>query len=381
VSSGVVDRWRWWLWRWLGGAVLVGLLLAVGLALSGRASAGVVGPHGCRGGSATLRCAARRAGVRVGVGREAGDAIEDRLAAREFNAVTLEGSLVWSTVHPARDRWDFRAADRSIAWARRHHLLVTATHFVWDQIVYQSTPAWVKQIADPARLRAVMREHLRTITRRYGGAISRWIVVNEPLRYVGDTAAIQDNHFSRVLGPEWIAESFRIAHRAAPQAQLWLNEIFTETDPAKAHAVVALARSLVAHHVPVDGVSLQGHLFTNLLQPTAPRVGLVRQTLRALSALGLQVSLTEIDAPTFPETPNRLVEQARRVRALVDACLAVRRCTSLTFWDLQDNESWLSNLFRRTDLAPTLFDASLRPKPVYFAVRDALLGLRARHTQ
>ena len=361
------------------GALLAVALLASGVTAGGVARAERIGPRvptsaPCHGSSTALRCAARQAGIRVGVGREAGDPAEDGLTAREFDAMTLEGSLLWSIVHPAPDRWDFGGADRSIAWARRHHLYVTATHFVWDQILYQSTPAWVKQITDPAQLSAVMEDHLRTITRRYGRGIDRWIVVNEPLRYLGDTTAIQENHFSRVLGPSWIAESFRISKRAAPQARRWLNEVFTETDPAKAHALVELARSLVAEGAPIDGVGLQGHLFTHFLQPTAPRVDLVRETLHQLAAVGLQVSFTEIDAPTLPDTPDRLAEQARRVRALVDACLELRRCTSVTFWNIQDAKSWLNGLFHRSDLAPTLFDASLQPKPAYFAARDALLG-------
>jgi endo-1,4-beta-xylanase len=213
---------------------------------------------------------------------------------------------------------------------------------------------------------------LRTITRRYRRGIARWIVVNEPLRYLGDTAALQENHFSRVLGPDWIAESFRIARRAAPQSRLWLNEVFTEVDPAKARALVELARSLVSRDVPIHGVGLQGHLFTNFLQPTAPRPEILRETLRELTALGLQVSFTEIDAPTLPDTPDRLAEQARRVGALVEACLEFRRCKSVTFWNLHDGRSWLSSLFRRDDLAPTLFDTALQPKPAYFSVRQAL---------
>jgi endo-1,4-beta-xylanase len=306
------------------------------------------------------------------VGHEAGVRADDRLAAREFDSVTLEGSLVWRVVHPAPGRWDFSGADRTVAWARRKRLRLTATHFVWDQIVYQSTPAWVKQISDPRRLRAVMARHLRRITRRYGSKIHRWIVVNEPLRYVGDTAAIQDNHFSRVLGGAWIAESFRIADRAAPRARLWLNEIFTESDPAKAAALVKLARSLVARRVPIDGVGLQGHLFTSFLRPTAPHAQLLRTTLRKLTALGLEVSFTEIDAPTLPQMPGRFAAQARRIRTLVTSCRRFRRCTSLTFWNLHDDRSWLNDLFGRDDLAPTLFSGSLRPKPAYFAVRRAL---------
>jgi endo-1,4-beta-xylanase len=287
--------------------------------------------------------------------------------------MTPEGSLVWSVVHPEPGRWDFSGADRSIAWARRRHVNLTATHFVWDQIVYEVTPEWVKQITDPVALRRVMYHHLRTITRRYGdGTIDRWITVNEPLQYVGDTTQVQENHFSRVLGPDWIAEAFRIAHRAAPRSEQWLNEIFTETDAAKADALVRLARSLVAEGAPIDGVSLQGHLFTPLLQPVAPQTDLVRDTLRRLAALGLKVSLTEVDAPIFPSTPMPLKEQATRVGSLVESCLAVRRCRSVTFWNLRDDESWLNDLFGRSDLAPTLFDARLQRKPVYYAVRREL---------
>jgi endo-1,4-beta-xylanase len=354
--------------------------VAIAAACAPAASAGVRGhPHTCAERSPSLRCAARRAGIRIGVGREAGDPAEDALTAREFDATTLEGSLLWNVVQPAPDRWDFSGADRSIAWARRHHLYLTATHFVWDQIAYQSTPAWVKQIDDPARLRAVMFDHLRTITRRYGRSIDRWITVNEPLRYFGDTGAPQDNHFSRVLGPDWIAQTFRIAHRAAPHADQWLNEVFTETDPVKSQALVELARSLVARHVPIDGVGIEGHLFTPYLQPTAPDVDLVSRTVRQLAALGLKVSFTEVDAPTLPTQPDRLAEQARRVGSLVRTCVAVRRCTGVTFWNLDDPRSWLNGLFGRDDLAPTLFDAGLRPKPAYYAVRDALLAAHRRH--
>lgn len=110
----------------------------------------------------------------------------------------------------------------------------------------------------------------------------------------------------------------------------------------------------------------------SVLQPATPDATSVADAMRAIAALGLQVALTEVDAPTFPDTPDRLAEQARRVRALVEACLGVRRCTDVIFWDLQDAESWLNTLFQRDDLAPTLFDAALAPKPVYVAVRNAL---------
>ena len=51
-------------------------------------------------------------------GPRGGQPGQDRLAAHQFDAMTLENSLLWSEVHPAPRRWDFSRADRSITWAR-----------------------------------------------------------------------------------------------------------------------------------------------------------------------------------------------------------------------------------------------------------------------
>lgn len=138
-----------------------------------------------------------------------------------------------------------------------------------------------------------------------------------------------------------------------------------------------MRRALVDERVPIDGVGIQGHLFKPLV-PVAPDVTLVRETMEALAALGLEVAFTEVDAPVLPDTSDQLGEQARRTRALVEACLAVPRCRSITFWNLHDGASWLNGLFGRSDLAPTLFDAALEPKPAYFAVQEAFTEARGR---
>jgi endo-1,4-beta-xylanase len=239
--------------------------------------------------------------------------------------------------------------------------------------VYPSTPAWVTAINNPIELERVMLEHISAFTKRYGDAINQWTVVNEPLSYVGDTSAIHPNHFSTVLGPNWIADAFRIARRGAPHASLWLNEVFTEDDPAKAHALVTLATNLVAEHVPINGVSLEGHLFTPSLMPMSPDFTLVHQTLEQLSALGLHVSLSEIDDPTFPTTPHRFQVQSSNINRLVAACLGVPRCGSINFWDIDDSKSWLDTLFNNPNVDPTLFTAQQQPKRAFTALVNTLL--------
>jgi len=321
-------------------------------------------------GSCTLREAAEAAQLRVGVAAAPRDEEWNRLISEEFNALSPEGELVWKVIHPGPEEWRFEGADRTLGFTEEQGLFTTVSHFVWDQATNISgTPGWVKTIRDPDELRRVMRDHLAAITARYGGKIDRWIVVNEPLEYSGTT--LYRNHFYNVLGPDYISETFRIAEEAAPDSELWLNEIFTENNPAKAKALVGLAADLVATGVPIDGVGLQGHLFAG-----DPDYDLVQDTMQRLGDLGLKVAITEMDAPVEADLPSRFEVQAQRMAGMVRACLAVPACDSVTFWGLDDEVSWL-NSFLAPNLDPLLFDASLQPKPAYFAVRDVLLGGRA----
>ena len=357
--------------RWALLIVVASLLLACsrGRGSQGGSSSVVPTPTALpciAAGSCTLREAAEAARLWVGVAAAPGDDGWNRLVSEEFNALSPEGELVWKVIHPGPEEWDFEAADRTLAFAEEHGMFTTVSHFIWDQATAVSgTPDWVKAIKDPVELRRVMRDHLTAVSARYGRKINRWIVVNEPLEYGG--TALYRNQFYDVLGPDYISEAFRIAEEAAPNSELWLNEIFTENNPAKASALVDLAANLVATGVPIDGVGLQGHLFAG-----DPDYELVQYTMRRLSGLGLKVAITEMDAPVGVDLPNRLEVQVQRMAGMVRACLAVPACDSVTFWGLNDEVSWL-NWFLAPNLDPLLFDASLRPKPAYFAVRDVLL--------
>lgn len=312
-----------------------------------------------------LRTAAASAGIRVGVAAAPGEPEPTRLVAQEFDALSAEGEFLWSVIHPAPGVWNFDGADRFIHFSRAEGLTTTVTHFVWDQVVdISTTPAWVLAIDDPEELREVMREHLRTITERYGGAIDRWIAVNEPFEYLGTT--LYPNHFHRVLGPDYVEQVFRMAREEAPRSELWLNEILVEYQPAKAAALVAFVANLVAKGVPVDGVSLQGHLFGG-----APDWELVRDTLAALGHLGVKTAFSEVDAPVAASLPDRLEVQAESMARLVESCLEVAACDSVTWWGLHDGVSWL-NWFLGPDLVPLLFTPTLERKPGYFAAREML---------
>lgn len=211
----------------------------------------------------TLRDAGDAAGVLVGAAVATDRLVEPayaRLVAEEFSSVTPENDMKWPSVHTARGSWNFGPADRLVAFAEEHDLAVRGHTLLWGQDVGNGIPDWVADIDDPHELQAVVDDHISTLVGRYAGRIDRWDVVNEPLETLG--ADLDANHFLEVLGPGYIAAAFEAAHRADPDARLFLNEHSVEFVPAKAEAFAALVEGLVAEGVPIHGVGLQAHQFS-----------------------------------------------------------------------------------------------------------------------
>lgn len=353
---------------WRSSLVAVGVaLLAVGPAGARERIAGTerfcADPADC-----TLAEAAALAGVRFGFHDEGGrgDA-DDRVAAREGNAATNHG-VSWRSLQPAPGVVT-GSMDAGCDFAEIHGQFQVGYHFAWNQILLDDLADWVLAVEEPDALRAVLRERVRVIFERCP-SLDRIDVLNEPLLPLNGTL-LNANHFSAVLGPDYIAELFRIAREEAPEeASLFLNENFLAYFPDRSAAFVALVRGLVADGAPVDAVGLQSHMLLG-----EPDWGLYRETMEALASLGVKVFVSELDVPAPPTEPDRFQAQAERYRRVVETCLAVPACDTILVWGISDAHTWLDSfdLLTGPDPAPLLFDEALQPKPAYFAVRDALL--------
>lgn len=295
------------------------------------------------------------------------------LIAAEMTSVTPENEMKWAEIHPERERYDFEQADRLVEFAESNGLAVRGHTLVWHQDAGNPLPEWLLDVDDPEEMRTVVADHIATVVGRYRGRIDRWDVVNEPLVSVG--AGPVDNHFSRVLGPEWIALAFEEAHAADPEARLFLNEHSAEYSEERADALVALVEELLAADVPLHGVGLQSHLFVG-----PPPEGAIGDLVRRLRALDLEVAITELDVPlpagdepgtTVAPTPDALATQADAYQQVVEECL-VAGCNEVTTWGVSDRATWLDTFLGRPDTLPLLFDAALQPKPAYEEVRAVL---------
>jgi endo-1,4-beta-xylanase len=362
-----------------------GLLVAAAL-LAWVGPAGGVVEQDCarQGADCTLAEAARQAGVYVGAAiGSPGLLPEQATIPREFNSITAENAMKWGSLALTVGNYDFADADAIAEFAASVGVRLRGHTLLWGRMQLPlDLEDTVEAAADPAaKLRELIDEHISTVVPRYRDAVAAWDVVNEPL--TDFTADLAPNLFGRTLGEAYIDEAFHRAHELAPDARLFLNEFFNfyglgTPFEEKAKGFLELVERLLDRGVPIHGVGVQAH-FDGLVPGLIPLPTRVEFEgfLRALADLGVAVELTELDVSInyFQGAPDPLARQAEFYGEVVGACMAVANCTAVTTWGITDSSTWLDHFPPFHVLAPhepLLFDASLEPKPAYFAVRDAV---------
>jgi len=314
-----------------------------------------------------LRDAAATAGRLVGAAlfssRLGSDANYTGAAGRHFNYVTAEWEMKWDPVQRTPGVYDFAGADRIVEFAEAHGMRVKGHALVW----HGATPAWVGALSPP-ELRIAFEDHIRVVAGRYRGRLWAWDVVNEAI----DDAqpGLRSTVFSRGLGADYVAEAFRLARQADPEAKLIYNDYGGEGLNRKSNDDYELVRDLKQRRL-VDGVGLQMHVSATGL----PAIADVSANIRRLAALGLQVNISEMDVrvrDVAGDTTAKLERQRQVYREVVAACMAEPRCEAVTFWGFTDAHSWIDGFFGADD--PLLFDEQYRAKPAFFGVQDAFLG-------
>lgn len=323
-----------------------------------------------------LRDAAALAHRRVGVALATwhfGDGRYARVAAKNFDSLTPENEMKWDTIEPRPGSFDFRAGDALVAYAAENAMRVRGHTLVW----HQQLAEWVKGLSGEP-LHAAMIRHVQGVVGHYKGKVAQWDVVNEALAEGASGELRAESPFFS-LGPSYIEDAFRAAHEADPNALLFYNDYDIEAAGSpKSDAAFHLLERLKQTGVPVDGVGFQMHVDPRHW-PTAAEI---RSNMERYAALGLDVEITEMDVPVgeIPGTPaDKLQKQREITHDIVAACVAVAKCTGITFWGLNDEYSWLSDphwgrLRGRPPHLPLPFDADYQPKPMYFGIIDALQG-------
>lgn len=213
-------------------------------------------------------------------------------------------------------------------------------------------------------LRDILHQHITAEVTHFKGRIWQWDVVNEALN---DDGTMRDSIWLQKLGPGYIADAFRWAHQADPEALLFINDYNIEGVNAKSTAVYNLVTDLRKQGVPVQGVGIQGHLDVQYPAPHDIAANMAR-----FDKLGLRTAVTEADVRIPLPADNTEVEaQDEAYQTLLEGCLLTRHCTDFTVWGFTDKYSWVPGTFTGEGQAD-IYDADYQPKSAYTVISQDL---------
>ncbi|WP_027343526.1 endo-1,4-beta-xylanase [Hamadaea tsunoensis] len=366
-------------------------LVAAGALNAVPASAG----HPERPADLSLRALGQRSDLAIGTAVDMA-ALDDttdpqyrKLVAEQFSSVTPENVMKWEVLEPTQGTYNWAPADELIAFTKQNKQRVRGHVLVWQN----QLPAWLTDgvnngtISDD-QLRDILHKHITDTVSHFKGKIWQWDVVNEAASDPWDSPSTihYKGFWTQHLGGGIIADAFRWAHQADPKALLFYNdyniEAFGDGGPGdKTQFVYNMVKQLKHDGVPIDGVGSQGHLGTQYGDYDALQIN---DTLNRFTDLGLDVAFTEVDvrsqmtagvqAGDSNEINPRLQAAAADFSALMQGCLANRRCISFTVWGFTDKHSWVPGWFKDPlEGMATLYDENYQPKRAYNTLKADLI--------
>ncbi len=297
-----------------------------------------------------------------------GDTYRERIL-ENFNTVTIENAQKW----PLWECPEWRArAEAAVDWARRHELLVRGHCMVWQTTQFgkpMPRHEWLEVLAaeagepaDLARVERRIRDHIADIGGHYRGRVAHWDVTNEITEHHKALAVLTPGEDP--LTSSKIAHWYRLAHRAAPDAELLVNDygILSGKKEAQKAGYEATIRSLVEDGAPLHGIGMQCHNWTWWTRRNPEQI---TTTLDRFARFGLPIWITEFDTPGKgwgEERAEREPKQAEYLREHLTACFAHPAVGGYVMWGFWDGKHW-------SDDAP-LFREDWSEKPAYAVWRE-----------
>ncbi len=270
-------------------------------------------------------------------------------------------------------RFDF--AIPYLEFSKQNHIAMRGHTLVW----HNQTPKWFfcKNYDETAgledretmlaRLENYIKGVLTFVQENYAGQIYAWDVVNEAI----DEGAMRKSLWTETIGEDFVIKAFEFARKyASPEVKLFYNDYDTFLEWKRTCILDLILKPLMERNL-IDGVGMQTHLQmdTDLREYQA--------TLLAFGALGLEVHVTEMDIHNADDSDASMDALADKYQELFSILIKAKdggkaNITSVTFWNLLDENSWLTN-FRKEVSHPLLFKGHSEAKKAYYSVLGTVL--------
>lgn len=281
--------------------------------------------------------------------------------------------LLWNTLRPSQEKFDFTKGDWLVEFARTNNMLLGGTHLVW----HYAMPDWFEKTINKENAEHLLLEHIEKVAGHYAGKVHLWTVVNEAVEpNDGRADGLRKTPWLEFLGPDYIDMAFRAAAKADPNALLLYNDYgleFNKPDhEARRTAVLKLLERLKSKGTPIYALGMQSHIwYEPRFEPKK-----LQAFMRDVADLGLKILITEMDVgdselPVDHKVRDRIV--AAIYEDYLSAVLEEPAVIAAITWGLSDKYTWLSWSPRKdgTSVRPLPLDANMNRKLAWNAIARA----------
>jgi len=280
--------------------------------------------------------------------------------------ITPENEMKWSATEPNRGQFTYSQGDAIVNFANSHNQKVRGHNLCWGQY----NPSWLENGGWNATAKKFfLHNHITNVVNHWKGKLFVWDVVNEAINDNPTPGNIYKRNVWYPDIPDYIDLAFQWAAQADPSAKLFYNDYSAEAaGTAKSDQVYELVRSMKQRNIPIHGVGLQYHVSLQY----SPAVNSVINNIQRITALGLEVHITELDVSTQGgqgSNAQQLAAQATVYGNVLKVCLANPKCTAFVMWGFTDKYTWLGS-----NNQPLIYDANYNPKPAFNTLVSVLQG-------
>lgn len=305
------------------------------------------------------------------------------IAAQEFNYVTAENAMKWDQLQGSRGNFNYGGADQIVNWAQQNGVKVKGHCLVW----HSQLAGWANNARGREEVLGIMYNHIENVMKHFGNKVHSWDVVNEAIATTTDVgngnARMRESVFYTQIGPDYIELAFKKAREVADNngmkdMKLYYNDYSIDADNDKSKFARTMIKELVDKGVPIDGVGFQMHIGP---PNNIPTVESVRDNMQYYADLGLEVLISEWDINLCANKVSK-EQQLELYRGITEVCVNQPKCVAITFWGINDENSWLNSFSRQEDggsqcngaNSGSLLFSGNQKKEVYYKVLDALNG-------